>query len=323
MHVVIVTPVYNDWASFIRLTQDIDKALNPLEVEYSILAVNDDSSVPPALEGVALKGELLHLTCNLGHQRAIAVGLAYLADKSEFDAVVVMDADGEDRPEDLPRLISAHQENPDSIVVARRDKRSEGGTFRLGYQIYRFMFRLFTGKALPFGNFSILPREVVRRLVFQESIWNHLPATLLKSRFDIVMLPTERGLRYAGESRMNLSSLTLLGLSAISVYSDIALLRTLMASLIMSIVPILGIIITTYIRMFTDQAIPGWASNVVGSMTIILIQCLVLSVFLLFIVLANRSQRGFVAARHYGDYVLKIDNLEVDAAGVEITSTAV
>ena len=307
MKVVIVTPVFNDWASFTRLTADIDAALKSVDVDYSILAVNDDSSIPPDTSKVTLDGNLLHLTCNLGHQRAIAVGLAYLADKEDFDAVIVMDADGEDKPEDIPRLIDTHRENPEAIVVARRDKRSESGTFRMGYQIYRFMFRLFTGKHLPFGNFSIIPGDVVKRLVYQESIWNHLAATILKSRFEIVMLPTERGSRYAGESRMNLSALTLLGLSAISVYSDLALLRVLMTSLILSIVPILGIVITTYIRMFTDQAIPGWASDVVGSMTIILMQCLVVSVFLLFIVLSNRSQRGFVAARHYEDYVLKVE----------------
>lgn len=307
MNVVIVTPVFNDWDSFVRLTQDIDAALKPLDLSYSILAVNDDSSTPPDLSHVALSGQLLHLTCNLGHQRAIAIGLSHLVDKEAFDAVVVMDADGEDKADDLPRLIAAHRQNPDAIVAARRDKRSEGSTFRLGYLVYRLMFRVFTGKTLPFGNFSIMPAEIARRLVYQESIWNHLAATMLKSRFEIVMLPTERGTRYAGESRMNLSGLALMGLSAISVYSDLALLRTLLTSLVLGIVPILGIVITTYIRLFTDQAIPGWASNVVGSMTIILMQCLVVSVFLLFVVLANRSQRGFVAARHYEDYVLKVE----------------
>ena len=108
---------------------------------------------------------------------------------------------------------------------------------------------------------------------------------------------------------MNLGALVLLGLSAISVYSDIALLRTLMASFILSLFAVMGIFVTAGIRFFTSLAIPGWASSVVGSMSIILIQCLVVSVFLLFILLSNRSQRGFVAAHHYRDYVLEIEEV--------------
>ncbi len=308
MDLVIVTPVFNDWQSFGRLCQDIERALAGEDVSYRILAVNDDSPESPDMSELPENVQVLNMTCNLGHQRAIAVGLAHLAETAQFDAVVVMDADGEDKASDLPRLLAAHRAEPASIVVARRDQRSEGGTFKLGYRVYRAMFRLFTGKHLPFGNFSLLPADAVRRLTYQESIWNHLAATMLKSRFDIVMISTARGDRYTGQSQMNLSALTLLGLSAISVYSDLALLRTLFGSLVLSLIALLGIAVTTYIRLFTSLAVPGWASDVVGSMSIILVQCLIVSVFLLFIVLANRSHRGFVAARHYRDYVLSIES---------------
>lgn len=309
MKLIIVTPVYNDWDSFSTLLADIDIALRDSGVDYSVLAVNDDSGDPPRDLEPSVPCEILHLTCNLGHQRAIAIGLSQLADNAEFDAAIVMDSDGEDLPRYLPELLNAAAETPDAVIAARRDKRSEGRTFTLGYRIYQLMFRLFTGRRLSFGNFCLIPAAVVRRLVYQESIWNHLAATILRSRFDIKMISTERGKRYAGESKMNLGSLVLLGLSAVSVYSDIALLRTLVASLVLSLFAVTGIFITTFVRMFTDLAIPGWASNVVGSMTIILIQALVISVFVLFIVLANRSQRGFVAARHYRDYVLDIEEI--------------
>jgi glycosyltransferase involved in cell wall biosynthesis len=312
MKVVIVTPVFNDWDSLTKLSADIETAMQELDVEYTLLAVNDDSPTPPQPDAIKGPWRILHLTCNLGHQRAIAVGLAHLAEEEEFDAVVVMDADGEDRPDYIPQLIERHQSDPDAIVVARRDKRSEGRAFRLGYQLYQLMFRVFTGRHLPFGNFCLLPADAVRRLVFQESLWNHLAATILRSRFRVVMLGTARGARYAGRSTMNTGSLVLLGLSAIAVYSDIALMRTLLASFMLSMAAIAGIVLATFIRLFTEMAIPGWASGVVGSMSIILVQCLVVSVFLLFIVLANRSQRGFIAARHYHDYVMKVEALQSD-----------
>ena len=107
---------------------------------------------------------------------------------------------------------------------------------------------------------------------------------------------------------MNAGSLVLLGLSAVAVYSDMALLRTLFASFGLSLLAVVGIAITTAVRLMTDLAIPGWASNVVGSMAIILVQCLVMSVFLLFIVLSNRSQRGFIVARHYQEYISQVED---------------
>lgn len=304
MKLFIVTPVFNDWESLSLLLKDIDQQLKDVDVDYEVLAVNDDSPLPPGDVDLGERCRVLSLTCNLGHQRAIAIGLAYLAAEETFDAVVVMDADGEDKPLYIPAMLERHQVAPDAIVVARRDRRSETRTFKLGYRLYRIIFRLFTGKDLAFGNFCLVPRHVVERLVYQESIWNHLAATILRSRFEIEMLPTGRGNRYLGQSTMNLGSLVLLGLSAVSVYSDVALLRTLFVSFVLSLLAMFGIVCATFIRLFTDLAIPGWASNVVGSMSIILVQALVVSVFLLFIILSNRSQRGFIAAHHYQDYLL-------------------
>lgn len=309
MKVVILTPVFNDWDSFSQLVSHIKAAMSDLDVDYSILAVNDDSSESPDLSGFDVPCQVLNLTCNLGHQRAIAVGLARLADVEDFDAVIVMDADGEDKPEYIPELIDLHQQSPEAIVVARRDKRSESGAFRLGYQLYRMIFRLCTGRSLRFGNFCLIPKKVVQRLVFQESIWNHLAATILRSRFELIMLSTERGERYTGKTNMNFGSLVLLGLSAVSVYGDIAVLRILFGSFFLSAAAVTGIVAAIAIRLLTDTAIPGWASNVVGSMSIILVQSVIVSVLLLFIMLSNRSQRGFVAARHYQEYVLNVTNV--------------
>lgn len=304
MKVIIITPVFNDWESFEQLQADIDLSLHDVDVDYQLLAVNDDSSTPPPPD---IGCDVLHLTCNIGHQRAIAIALALVADEFSCDQVIVMDADGEDRPSDIPAMLRAASEKPSAIVVARRDKRSEGAAFKIGYRLYQGLFRLFTGQRLPFGNFCLIPADVVKRIVFQDSLWNHLPATVLRSRFDVVMVPTARGTRYAGQSKMNAGSLVLLGLSAVSVYSDVALLRTLSGSFLLSLLAFIGIAITVSVRVFSELGIPGWASNVVGSMSIIFVQCLFVSIFLLFIVLANRSQRGFIAAQHFRDYVLKVD----------------
>jgi polyisoprenyl-phosphate glycosyltransferase len=310
MKLVIVVPVFNDWVSLDRLLKEVRSVVVDRDMEVSVLVVNDDSSVaPPGEWHSEIPCKILHLTCNLGHQRAIAIGLSQLAESFTFDAVLVMDADGEDKPQDIVHLLEASQQNPDAIVVARRDKRSEGKAFRLGYQLYQWIFRLFTGQRLPFGNFCLIPGDVLRRVVFQGSLWNHLAATILRSRFEIVMVSTERGVRYAGEPKMNVGSLVLLGLSAVSVYSDVALLRTLFVSLLLSILTVVGISITMILRLFSEVFIPGWASYGIASMTVVLVQCLIVSASVLFIVLSNRSNRGFIPARHFKDYVLRIDSV--------------
>jgi uncharacterized membrane protein YhaH (DUF805 family) len=136
-----------------------------------------------------------------------------------------------------------------------------------------------------------------------------MAATILRSRFELIMLPTERGERFSGQTSMNFGSLILLGLSAVSVYVDVAVLRILFGSFFLGAVAITGIVAAIAIRLLTDAAIPGWASTVVGSMVIILVQSVIVSVLLLFVMLSNRSQRGFVAARHYQEYVLNVTNV--------------
>lgn len=311
---IIVTPVFNDWTSFKTLITEIDRVLAGQEINLSILAVNDASTIEHDLDSKILDKlnivsdiELLHLSCNLGHQRAIAIGLADIMHRQNFDAVIVMDSDGEDRPEDLIAMIDAFRNESDKIIIARRDKRSEGRLFQTGYIIYKFLFRILTGKVISFGNFCLIPAKLLKRLIYHDNLWNHLAATILRSGLPLKPVSTTRGVRYSGKAHMNLGSLILLGLSAVAVYSDVALLRTLSASLILSLFTLIGIIIVAVIRFITELAIPGWASDVVGSLAIILIQCLMVSVFILFIILANRSHRMFIPAKHYTDYIIELE----------------
>jgi polyisoprenyl-phosphate glycosyltransferase len=307
----IVIPVYNDWKSLSLLLPRLDKALSDKSVDISLLVINDASSTDHNLvkeslsEFNAIKQiDIINLNCNLGHQRAIAIGLVEVFRRGSFDAVIVMDADGEDRPEDAGKLLDMYVKGTDEkIIVARRDKRSEGKIFKLGYFVYKLIFRLLTGQTVDFGNFCLIPAKLLNRLVFRDSLWNHLSATILRSKLAIATISTARGTRLYGTAKMNFGELVLLGLSAVSVYIDKTFLRTLFFSMLMCIAAILGIIIVTAIRFFTVLAIPGWASSVAGSLLVILILSLVISIFVLFIILANRSQMSMVPAKYAIDYI--------------------
>lgn len=299
---IILTPVFDDWPSFADLVGDISAKYGSDNVSFEVVAVDDGS--PMAFDAAALPNlphnscidsiSVIRLALNLGHQRAIAVGLSALADKSGVDGVIIMDSDGEDRPEDLGALMSLSQLHPEHVILARRTKRTEATTFQLGYHAYRVLFRLLTGRGISFGNFCLLPLSAVRRLVHMPELWNNLPAAITRSRMRLRGVRTERGRRYAGRSKMNFPALVVHGLSAMSVYTDVIFVRVLMTASFVSAMAVLAIIVAMVIKLATSIAVPGWTTTVVGDMLIILAQALILIVATTLMLLANRSTRQLV-----------------------------
>jgi glycosyltransferase involved in cell wall biosynthesis len=253
--------------------------------------------------------EVVSLVCNLGHQRAIAVGLCQAFLRDEIDVVIVMDCDGEDKPEDLERLVAASLQNPMQIVVAQRSKRSEGITFRTFYLLYKFLFWLLTGKTIDFGNFCLIPKGLLGRVVYSPDTWNNLAVSLLKSRIPIFKIKTHRGKRYAGKSKMNLVSLVIHALSAISVYTDIAFVRIILLSFAACAALLLGIIAVILLRLVTELAIPGWASYVSILLGILLVQTLMFSFGAAFFLLTRRSQPAIIPIHDSPKYVRGISIL--------------
>jgi len=303
-----VVPVFNDWESFVRLLDALDGVAGGLDAVLSVVAVDDGSLLPPPelpvdgyrnLVGV----ELVRLRCNLGHQRAIAIGLAECARCERFSHVVVMDADGEDRPADVAALLAESLRRPEAIVVAARARRTEGPVFRAAYLVYRLFFRLLTGRTIDFGNFSALPIAVVRRLVFMPECWNHLAATLVKSRLPLARVATPRGTRYAGRSSMNLVALVAHGFSAFSVFIETAITRLLLFFGFTSVLSIAAALVAVMLRLGTSLAIPGWATNVFGLSMVVFLQSLTLAAVVLFSVLSSRSSVPFLVGRQGEDFI--------------------
>ncbi len=309
---MIVMPVFNDWESFKHLVRKIDETVRGEALQASVLAVNDGSVSEFEGREEAVRGlrhihavDILHLTRNLGHQRAIAVALAYAEKVLKPDAVVVMDSDGEDRPEDILELLTKSTEYRDKIIFARRAKRSEGVLFRLFYRTYKVVYRVLTGSSISFGNFCLIPSGVLKRLVFVSEIWNHFSAGVIRSRLPFVTIPTVRGKRIEGPSRMSLSGLIIHGLSAIAVHMDTVAVRLLLTVVGPDGCCPVGMGVVVGIRFLTDLAIPGWATNVSVGLVIILMQAFLVSLFLVFMILTLRTQKVFVPHSDHAQYVLK------------------
>lgn len=303
-HTIILIPVYNDSVSANRLLVELSKALTPATGQtFSVLLLNDGSAEP--LQTVSIPGlqvRILHLLRNIGHQKAIAIGLAYIREKMPCDHVLIMDSDGEDRPEDAGLLLNTVASHPGKIIFARRRSRQESRKFRLFYTIYKFVFRVLTGKRISFGNFLVMPSSLLGKLVYYSEIWNHLAGGIIKSGLPYQSVDTHRGKRYDGHSKMGFHGLLLHGLGAIAVFIEVIASRLLIFSLLLIGISLLLIVLLLIIKSFTTRAIPGWTSTVTSAMLIILLQSFLLSLFTIFLFLSSQSQRKFIPAKHYTDY---------------------
>ncbi|MSO92230.1 MAG: glycosyltransferase [Rhodospirillales bacterium] len=267
MEVTLVIPVFNDWQALQTLVRRLDSGLRTSPYDLRLIVVNDgslhdvDAASWQSAPFERLKSlEIIDLVCNLGHQRAIAIGLCEAVDKNS-DVIVVMDADGEDDPADVPALIRSLSEDRSQMALAQRVTRSEDPLFVVSYFLYKKLFRALTGFALSFGNFCALSLPAAKRLVFMPSLWNSLPASCLRSKLPYRLVPTRRGRRYDGESKMNFIGLVVHGLHAITVFSDAVLVR--LAILIAALAGV-STVAVLMIRFFTDWVPLGWASDMLG-----------------------------------------------------------
>ncbi len=316
LNVVILIPVYNDWDSLRRLLQELSGVSNRRNISPTIIVVNDGSDQAASDDFAAelqfesfREIEVIHLHLNLGHQSAIAVGLSEILHRHKTDVVIVMDADGEDRPEDVERFIQAHLEAPASIIVAKRSRRSEGLSFRVLYGFYKLIFRLFVGKNLDFGNFCLIPSTHLGRLAFDPMTWNHLAAAISRSQLDVTKLKSNRGRRFHGKSKMSLQKLISHGLSAVSVYLDVAMIRILVLSALIMLVALVGVLTVVWFRLFTELAIPGWATSAVGVLSIIGLQGLILSTVASFLVLRTRSGISLIPAIDGSKFIYRVEQI--------------
>jgi len=321
---VILTPVFNDWSAVALLLPALDHALENCPLRVEILLINDGSSetLDPAL--LAQKFEhlyaiqILHLRRNLGHQRAIAVGLVHVHKHLPCAAVVVMDGDGEDRPRDVARLIEEFSRDPQScIIFAERAKRMEKAAFQICYRLYCAVHWLLTGIRVRVGNFSIVPWQAVERLVVVSELWNHYAAAVFRARLPYRTIPMDRGRRMTGESKMNFVALLVHGLSAISVFSDIVSARLLiMASAFIALLIGAGATVVG-MRWTAHLAIPGWAGYMAAILFIMLTQALLGAFLLLFTIISARANMSFIPWRdapHFIDRqerVFPLDTLSI------------
>ena len=228
----ILIPVYNDWESVFKLLENINLEATKIDINFSVIIVNDSSTDSKPKLSTSLDNlksiQIIHMKENKGHARCNAVGLKYIYEKEDFDYVIPMDADGEDRPEELSLLIEKIKEYPDTAVTANRIKRSEGLMFKFCYLAHKYLTFVFTGQTIKYGNYTCLPKSIVNRMVNEPATWSSFSGSLAKIAKEKNYIPSERGTRYFGPSKMSFMNLLKHSLSIIAVFKTTLLIRSIL-----------------------------------------------------------------------------------------------
>ncbi len=227
---LIIIPVYNDWESLKKLLNQIDETIKEYNfLEVQCIIVNDASNLkePKIIKPKNIKFiKIMNMKENRGHARCNAFGIRYAFQNEEFDYLILMDGDGEDRPIEIKSFIDKIQNEPDKSVVAKRVKRSEGLIFQNLYTLHKLITLIFTGKKINFGNYSCLTKMDVEKIFSKASLWSSFSGTIKKYIKNYNEINSSRGLRYFGPSKMSLINLIVHSFSIIAVFRYQVLLRS-------------------------------------------------------------------------------------------------
>ena len=269
----VVMPVYEDQEAASRLMKNLRQEYGDA---VTVVAVDDGSVRHPidasTLDAAGIKGVVIKLRRNVGHQRAIAIGLNYVADQMpDCPCTIVMDSDGEDTPGSIRELVVPLQSPDVDVVVAERKSRVETWRFKTFYVVYKALFQLLSGRKISFGNFMALKPFAIKRVAAMQELWMHIAACVLTSKLRLKTTPIDRGPRYAGKSKMNFVGLALHGFRALMVFAEDVLVRVGIACSLVAVMTIVGSIVAVGLKL-AGVATPGWFSVALGILLLMFLQ---------------------------------------------------
>ena len=305
---VIITPVYEDVDASNELFKEISKLYKN---NIFVVIIDDGSIIHPIthenIQSAGINGVVLKLSRNVGHQKAIAIGLNYVQkNMPESQRIIVMDSDGEDTPHSIKELLIKLDSDSVDIVVAQRKNRMEHLSFKIFYWVYKFIFKLLTGRKISFGNFMAMKPIALKRLTSMSELWIHAAGTVLNSKLRIAFCPLDRGHRYAGKSKMNFVSLALHGFKGLIIFAEDALVRVGIVCSFISIFSVICGFIAILLKIF-GFATPGWFSIALGILVLVFLQTGMLALMTLMLTGVVKGRRENIPDfKDYVDTVLDV-----------------
>jgi len=310
--ITILTPTYDDWESVFVLLGQLDEVLTADGLKADVIIIDDGSpdfadtqDFGSLMLSAIQEVEVITLTRNMGNQRALATGIAYVAENKNCETLVVMDSDLEDQPKYVPELIAGAKKKGNEVIFAERTRRSEGPAFKAFYKIYKFLYKMLTGMPISIGNFSAIPGRLIKRIANVSEIWSHFPAGIMRARIPFRSIRAERGQRLHGESKMNLVALVVHGLNGFSVHADVVGVRMMIAIFGVGAAILLALFITITKRYVIEVFLLGWTSMVIIILSIAVFQAFLAAIFMAFVIVSSRNQRVVIPAIDFNKYILE------------------
>jgi len=318
VEITVLTAVYNDWESLSVLLVSLDKELSNHSLSANVIVVDDGSFSSFNLDELNcvpltfIKSiKVVTLTRNLGNQRAVAVGIGFLAaNQLTNEYLVVMDSDLEDQPKYVPLLVQeAMKDHGEQIIFAERSRRSEGALFSVFYSIYKRTYKLLTGLPIAIGNFSAIPHRLVKRVAGVSEIWSHFPAGIMRARIRYRSIPSTRGKRIHGRSAMNFVSLILHGLSGLAVHADVVGVRIILGIFGFLIFAMSAMAAITPVPELKSLLLDGWTFQIILILGLVLLQIFISVIFLGFLLLNGKMQNSLIPYVDYEKFILDVDDI--------------
>lgn len=260
--ITIVMPLLNEVAVIEQLVEQTATVLNQTGCQWQFVLVNDGSTdgsreVLDRMAGLESRITVLHLSRNFGHQSALHAGLEH----ATGDATILMDSDAQDDPNVLPQMIDQWQRGHD-VVYAVRYGRKENIIKRSAFHLFHRSMQSLASIAIPrdAGNFGLMDARVVKHVVSLGETDRYFPGLRTWVGFKQCALPVERLRRHDDQPRVSFRGLVSLAKTAMFSFSRVPLLAFYGLALVSLMIGFTCIAWALYHKLFTGQAIPGWAS---------------------------------------------------------------
>jgi len=312
---LLLTAHYDDWEVLFNWLQETDKVLHEAKIETKVIVIDDGSTNFleekdfAKLEFTAIDEiQVITLARNMGNQRALAIGIGYVADNLACDYLIVSDCDFEDQPKYIPALIKRAADLKNNVVFAARSKRSEGIIFKIFYQFYKRLYKVLTGLPISIGNFSVIPGPLVRRVAGIAEIASHFPAGIMLAKVPYETINSDRGTRTHGKSKMNIVNLVIHGISGLTVYADVISARIIIGVMLLSISISISILVLVIQRLFTNMHMIGWTSQFTTILGGVVYEGILSAMLMIFLVLSYKNHRAIIPFIDYSKFIMANQN---------------
>lgn len=261
----LVIPLFNEEAVLPLLVERLDAALARLDCAAEVVFVDDGSSddTLALVRQIAARDRryrALSFSRNFGHQAAITAGL----DVASGDAVVIMDADLQDPPEMLPRMLQLYREGYDVVSAQRVGREGDGWWKRLTASGFYWIMRKAVDERIlaEVGDFRLLSRGVVRALRQFREQHRFMRGLIAWLGFKEVVVPFERAARAAGTTKYPTLKMAAFAWTAITSFSALPLRMGVLAGFGMTAMGALYFVYALYRALIAHATVPGWTSLV-------------------------------------------------------------